>query len=120
MSFFDASEIASMQEVFNQALGATIQIQNRILVSDETEDNVESWGNAVSVQGWIFSTPTPSADVVGGVIGTLNLYRLFVPVGTVIKPGDKVISAGNDFIVIDTIEESTWLPILRVSLRRVE
>jgi len=50
----------------------------------------------------------------------VNTYRLFLEVGTDITPGDRVMVGGAMFTVSDTTAESTWLPLLTASLRRIE
>jgi len=75
-----------------------------------------------TVKGWFYSTPTPMQDVDTGAIVTANTYRLFLPVGTDIDPGDHVY-VGNEpdaYTVSDTTAEGTWLPLLTCSLRRRE
>ncbi len=76
----------------------------------------------LQVKGWFHSTPTPQQDVDTGMVVTVNTYRLFVPVGTDIAPGDHVHvgTAPDDYTVSDTTAESTWLPLLTCSLRRRE
>jgi len=70
--------------------------------------------------GWLWSSHSPVLTIVGGVTVLLNTYRLSVPVGTDVDSGDRVYLEGKQFIVSDTVAESTWLAVLRVSLRRVE
>lgn len=77
-----------------------------------------------TVKGWFYSTPTPLQEVDTGQIVTVNTYRLYLPVGTDIRPGDHV-HVGNadprdDYTVSDTTGEGTWLPLLTCSLRKKE
>ena len=72
------------------------------------------------VKGWFNSTPTPTQDVDTGMIVTVNTYRLFLPVGTDILPGDHVHVGAEDYTVSDTTAEGTWLPLLTCSLRKRE
>jgi hypothetical protein len=109
-----------MRKVAESAFNTDVQIWRRGSADNAYEDDVETWTYRETIKGWIYSTPTSSASVEGGVIGTLNLYRLFIPVGSAVSPGDKLKISGNFFLVIDTIDESTWLPLLRCSLRRLE
>jgi hypothetical protein len=76
------------------------------------------------VRGWFRSTPTPQQTVDNGQVVTVNTYRLLLPVGTDIKPGDHV-HVGNadprdDYTVSDTTAEGSWLPLLACSLRKRE
>jgi hypothetical protein len=73
-----------------------------------------------TVKGWFFSTPDPVQDVDTGQVVTVNTYRLFLPVGTDILPGDHVHVGSQDYTVSDTTAEGTWLPLLTCSLRKRE
>ena len=70
--------------------------------------------------GWVFSEPSPLIIVNAGEQALANTYRLFLPVGTAVTSGDHARIEGNMFTVSDTIVESTWKPLLRCSLRRLE
>ena len=75
------------------------------------------------IKGWFYSTPTPVQTVDSGAIVTVNTYRLYVPVGTDILPGDRVHVGPDptfDYTVSDTTATGTWLPLLTVSLRKRE
>lgn len=75
------------------------------------------------VNGWFYSTPTPVQEVDSGQIITINTYRLFLPVGTDVLPGDLIHVAVNptgDYVVSDTTAEGSWLPLLTCSLRKKE
>jgi len=74
----------------------------------------------LTVKGWFFSTPTPLQEVDSGAIITVNTYRLFLPVGTDVLPGDQVLVGTDNYTVSDTTAESTWLPLLTCSLRKRE
>ncbi len=72
------------------------------------------------IKAWVYSTPTPEQSVDTGQIITVNTYRMFVPVGTDVLPGDIVHVGTDDYTVSDTTGESSWLPLLTVSLRKRE
>ena len=72
------------------------------------------------VKGWFYSTPTPMQDVDTGSVVTVNTYRLFLPVGTDVLPGDHVHVGSEDYTVSDTTAEGSWLPLLTCSLRKRE
>jgi hypothetical protein len=115
------SQLAFMRTTVERAFNTDVDIYKRSLVESVYEDEAtETFTFSETIKGWVYSTPSSSAAEVGFTIGTLNLYRLFVPVGSDVEPGDRLKIDGNDFLVIDTINESTWLPLLRCSLRRLE
>jgi hypothetical protein len=125
--FFTNSELASLRKTAEVSLVDDVDIWPRAVNTDENDpNNIYEDSGAVSyayretVKGWIFSSPNQNAEAVGGIIGTLNLYRVFMPVGTEVTPGDRLFIKGDFFELIDTVDESTWLPILRCSARRLE
>ena len=73
-----------------------------------------------TVRGWFYSTPTPVQDIDTGAIVTVNTYRLYLPVGTDVLPGDHVHVGSEDYTVSDTTAEGSWLPLLTCSLRKRE
>lgn len=114
-----ASEMAEVRSVGLQGMQTLVTILARSTV--QTDDGWESvWADAGDAYGWIDSTPTPMQTEVSGKITTVNTYRLFLPVGTAIDPGDRVVSGGRTFVVSDTTAESTWQEMLKVSLRFAE
>ena len=70
------------------------------------------------LRGWFFSTPTPLQVEESGALVTVNTYRLFLPVGTDILPGDRISMGGEEYTVSDTTGESTWQAVLVCSLRK--
>jgi hypothetical protein len=128
--FFTANEVAALRESVAPGLQTEVHIKKRRLLADDDAssvygDDAEVWEDPLNdwdytVMGWLWSSPSPVLTVVGGVTVLLNTYRLSVPVGTDIDSGDRVYLEGKQFIVSDTVAESTWLAVLRVSLRRVE
>jgi len=72
------------------------------------------------VKGWFFSQPAQVQDVDTGMITTTTTYRLFLPVGTAINVGDRVVVGSDEYTVSDTDREGTWLPMLTCNLRKRE
>lgn len=113
------SEMAALRQFGLQGMQTDVAIWARTTV--QTEDGQEdTWAYARTVKGWLHSDPTPTITLVSGEMATVNTYRLFLPVGTAILPGDHAVIGGQTFIVSDTTAESTWQPMLRVSLRLAE
>lgn len=114
-----ASEMAALGELAGMGMQAPVAIWAR--TTEQTENGQrDTWTYARTVDGWINSTPTPVITLVSGEMATVNTYRLFLPLGTAILPGDHAIIGGQTFIVSDTTVESTWQAMLRVSLRFAE
>ena len=129
--WFSEGELASIRGLAELGMQSEVTIKKRVPVTNEADpynvygdDAVDHIASLVPeeavVKGWLFSHPSPVITVVGGKMALINTYRLFVPVGTDVAPGDHAIVGGNKFLVSDTVAESTWLPLLNVSLRRIE
>ena len=129
--WFTTSELGYIRSLAQIGMQSDVTIQKRTPITDES-DPANIYGDdgvvhttvvptsGVSVKGWLYSQVSPVITVVGGKMALVNTYRLFLPVGTDIDSGDHVVIGNNEFIVSDTTAESTWLPLLNVSLRRVE
>jgi hypothetical protein len=122
--FFSTKQLASYRGLVGHTFQTDIEVWKRD-ANPAPEANVygddgETWAYAETVSGWVFSVPTPAIEVYAGRMGLLNTYRLFLPVGTDVASGDQVVAEGQRFVVSDTVKESTWLPLLRCSLRTIE
>jgi hypothetical protein len=118
-----ASELLEVQKVAEEGMTSPVTIYRRTAVpadSDEFDDELTYIEQATQVMGWVYSNPTPVAMIDSGALVTVNTYRLYLPVGTDIRPGDRVNVADREFTVTDTTAPSTWPALLNVSLRRRE
>lgn len=121
VGFFTTTELGYLRKTAEISLVDDVDIWPRSVVDNVYEDSGdETYEYRETVKGWIFSSPTAGAESVAGIIGTLNSYRIFMPVGTEVHSGDHLKIKGQFFELIDTVDESTWLPILRCSARRLE
>ena len=119
--FFSSKELDYLRKTAEVSLVDDVDIWPMTTASNIYEDSGDtSYEYRETVKGWIFSSPNASSQAVAGIIGTLNLYRVFLAVGTEVHPGDRLYVKGSFFELIDTVDESTWLPILRCSARRLE
>jgi hypothetical protein len=123
--WFTDDELDSVRELALPGMTSPVTIKRRSVNPDNDPSQIygttsESFTVTETVGGWLFSTPSPVITIVGGEMALVNTYRLFLPVGTAVTSGDRVVIGGSEFIVSDTTEESTWLALLRCSLRRVE
>lgn len=105
-------------------LRRSVTVNGQTIVSDDYGDDAVSYTETSesrrTVKGSLSSTPTPVQEVNGGQLVTVNTYKLALPVGTDIIPGDEVTIGGEMFSVSDTTNESTWQALLLVSVRRLE
>jgi hypothetical protein len=122
--FVSASQLKSLRSLVEHGFQTDIEIWPKSTVTASADnvygDDAETWTYSVTVQGWIFSTPSPVIETYAGKMGLLNTYRCFLPVDTELDSGDKVKAEGHFYVVSDTVKESTWLPLLRASLRRID
>jgi hypothetical protein len=118
--FFSTKELDALRDLTVPSMTTTVLIQHRVVTQNTYGDDIVSYANGDTVKGWMFSTPTPMQEEDSGSLITANTYRLFVPVGTNIDPGDQVVIDTETFLVSDTTFESTWNVMLRCSLRRRE
>lgn len=115
------SQMAALQKVAMRGMKTPITIMRRTTADTAYGDDEEVTFPVVgTTKGWFFSRPTPVQEDDAGSLVTVNTYRLFVPVGTDVRPGDRISVDSTTFVVSDTTAESTWLPLLNVSLRRKE
>ena len=111
--------MAALQAVAADGMVTPVTI-NRLTKSEGDYGDVLSFVFLVTVNGWLYSDPQAVITEVGQIQGLVNTYRLFLPVGTDILSGDQVVIGGNTFTCSDTNAESTYLPLLRCTLRRLE
>jgi hypothetical protein len=119
MTLISASELAGLREVAESGMTTPATVQRRVSVAD-ADGQHSFWTDLGSITGWLYSTPTPMITVNAGEQVTVNTYRWFCPVGTDLRPGDKLTIGGSEYTVSDTTAESTWLPLMNCSLRRIE
>jgi len=127
--FLSDRQMARVRDVAQLGMTTTVTILERSAgtppaggdYGDDFVDYTETSESArATLKGWFFSTPTTMQDVDTGAIVTSNTYRLFLPVGTDISPGDRVQVGADEYTVSDTDAEGTWLPMLTCNLRKRE
>jgi hypothetical protein len=117
------SQLHQLRKVVERGLVTDVTIINSVRADNPYSD--EEWGqepeyDRQTVKGWLREVPAGTIDVVSGVMANTGMYRLFLPLGTNIENGDRVVINDEDFIVQDTNQDSTYKVTLRVSLARAE
>lgn len=149
LAFFTPAEIASLADFVEPGLQSQMIIYRRIVTTpsnpsdDYGDDELEfpvvnnptpGTEYATSrVRAWLYQSLSPLQLVDTSQIVTPNTDRVFVPLGTDIRPGDEIEMLdpeGNAFIgadgqaqrytVSDTNNDVTWKTFLSVSLRLLE
>ncbi len=102
-------------EIFRPNLDADADPSN-VFGSDQ-----KTYTSIGTILGWVFELTNPSYIGIGvGVQSYMMYYRMFVPVGTEIDSGYRVVIASTRYIVEDAAEDDTWQPMKRCTLRRLE
>jgi len=122
MSLISESELAALQDLVLSGLKTTVYIYNRSTI--QTPDGQETGYPASpssTVLGWLYEiTPNPvTLSVINGGESLSELFRLLVPIGTNINPGDKIVIGGSDYFAQNTNVDNTYPTSLSVALRRL-
>lgn len=119
MPLVTASQMTALQNVALQGMDTPVDIYPRIEI-ETASDTAEGWPTkSLSTRGWIRSMPGSVFNVDVGVLEASVPFRLFLPVGTPIGPGDHVKIEGNEYAVVDTTVENTIKIVLRCTLRKL-
>jgi hypothetical protein len=120
----------NVQQIAERGMQTSVTIRSRSVARKGSTVSAGDYGDDVvvytetheteehGVMGWFNSTPTPVQELDAGSLVTVNTYRLYLPVGTVVTDGDEVAVGDEEYIVSDTTGESTWLAMLVCSLRK--
>ena len=88
--------------------------------SNVNGDEDQSWTLQGTVKGWLAPMLTNSFTEDVAWIASKGDYKLRVPVGTAIKPTDKVVVAGVTYSVVDSDVELSWPEWTTVRLELVQ
>jgi hypothetical protein len=120
-----AAQMAAIQTVGESGMTADVEIfhESIDLGLDLTDDEYGSKAtieevSSTAVKGWLVGRWSDTRNQNGGDIDTTGVYRLRLPVGTEIAPGDRVDISSNSYSVIDVGNDQTWQEWLTCVLRR--
>lgn len=132
MKLLSDAQLRAVQDVAKMGMQTDVTIYRRSTTTG-LEMTDDPYGSSVSyaelpetatttstVKGMFHEVNVPSTDVDSGQLVVVSHFRLWVPVGTDIRPGDQVVIDGNTYQVSDTTADTTWPPFLECSLRRAE
>jgi len=118
MSLISDSQMAALRKTAELGMIATVAIYYHTVI--ETEDGSEdAWVLAGTTKGWLYNRPSGETGVHGGGMGHVEEYRLYLPVGTELDYNDRVVIGGHTYTVTDSTGESTWLPLLEATVKRI-
>ena len=118
MSLLSDSEISALRSVAESAMSTAATIMKRSIEQTDDGDR-DIWTATTTVYGMLYSEPQPLINVISGVMGIVDVLKFRLPVGTAVTSGDHLLIAGLTYTVEDADEDSTYLPWLRLSLRRI-
>jgi len=116
------TEMASLQGLMLDFLQADVEIYSKSDAENPYSDSGWSYPAtpSVVVKGWLRKMPDYQLTDDFAAFQHIDDARLFLPIGTPIERGDKVVVAGDAFTVVDANDHNTWQVTLRVSLRRMD
>jgi hypothetical protein len=123
MPLVTPSQMNALSKVVEEGMITDVTIINHSTSDSPYSDDEyvsETESNRQTVKGWLREVPAGTIDVVSGVMANMGMYRLFLPIGTQIENGDRVIVNGEQWVVQDTNADTTYQVTLRVSLARAE
>lgn len=111
--------MASLRSVAETGMQTSVDIYPKTL-TETLSDTAVGWPTkSATVLGWLRSDPSNRFTIDGGVLEAETPFRLLLPVGTAIDPGDQVEIAGDRYSVVDTNQESTYKVSLRCMIRKL-
>lgn len=105
-------QLRNIQAIGERGMNIRVDIHPRAAQTKDPDhpygDEIIEYGTVVSVKGWLVTKPTERLDAGGGEVRTISTHQLRVPVGTVIKAGDRVTVGTETFVVTDATNEQSW------------
>lgn len=120
MSLLSDSELAAIQGVALSGMTTSVGIYHGATVKNDTG---QKWAYPttpdLTVLGWLteLTGQSPRLDVIDGQTAVSETHRLFLPVGTDCRVGDKVVINSGNFIVQSVNQDDTYPAALRCYLR---
>lgn len=119
MGLISDSEMAALREMTQSAMEtpATLLALTSVSTANGWQDTWPTSGP--TIYGMLYSEPQPLINETSGIMGIVDQLKFRVPVGTAIKSGDRLVIDDLTYTVQDADPDSTYLPWLRISLRRL-
>jgi hypothetical protein len=122
MSLISDTEMEALRDLVLSGMETTVYVYNR--TTTQTADGQETSYPASpssTVIGWLYEiTPNATAmSVINGGEDLSELFRLYVPIETVINSGDKVVIGVGTYYVQHTNADNTYRTSMSVALRNL-
>lgn len=72
-----------------------------------------------TTKGWYVSTQTKSFSPIGGANVAVEQDTIRLPVGTVVRSGDKLAFNGETWTAVDAGMDETWQAMVKVSVVKI-
>lgn len=116
-----ASEMEALRRIPLQGMTTPISILKRSTIERDGADPQTVWAVSEIINGWVWEVPEYTrGNTVGGVVGEAAAFRVYLPVGVDVEPGDQLGLDGLIYNVLNTNVANTYMPMLRVVVRRLE
>lgn len=114
--------MANLQAIFAGFYQTDVEIYALTSSSSTYSDDQESFPSTPTavVKGWMRNQPDYAVTDDSGATQHPEIARLFLPIGTQVSRGDKVVIDGHPWTVVDDNEENTYKVTLRVAVRRMD
>lgn len=121
MDLISPTEMEALRRIPLQGMTTPVSILKRQTIARDGADDQTVWVETETLNGWVWEVPDyPMGGEMGGVIGDAPAFRVYLPVGTDVDPGDQIGVDGVLYNVMNTNVANTYMPMLRVAVRRLE
>jgi hypothetical protein len=120
MTLVSASEMAALRDIAESGMSTVVAIYHG--TNTETV-NGQAWVYPatpdLTVFGWLtdYTSTGAGIDIDAGRIGNTETHRLMLPFGTDCRMGDRVVVAGEYYVVQHTNASNTYQPALYAFLK---
>lgn len=121
MDLISPSEMEALRRIPLMGMQTPVSILKYSAIQRDGADDQMVWLETETVNGWIWEPPDyPAGGVVGGVIADAPSFRVYLPVGVSVDVGDRIGADGVIYNVMNTNIANTFMPMLRLAVRRAE
>jgi len=125
MALLTAKQMTSIQRLGEQSFKIEVEVQHKLPFekddSNPMGDSVLTYKSVTTkVKGWLVPDLDRALSVGVAQVISAGDFRLRLPVGTDVEPGDRVIVSGLSYAVTDSSTEQSWPEWITVRMRRIQ